>query len=181
MRLRSVPQYILAETLMLVRKGKGEKKERGLCQTSFCISFVSTVNSLAKSWRCVQAGLPEKKDWRARTGSTFDSSRGKQRTEWELGTRLESGSVKLGSRAKVIASFCNSHLVIQVESVEMWYWCLCVMHPKFHPVCANNPQFTLTVGWVSRFEASECQRVKVSCRCGGDLEECGGTSWEFKV
>lgn len=86
MRLRSVSQYILAETLMLIRKGKGEKKERAFCQTSFRFSFasVSTVNSPAKDWRCFQVGLPEKKDWRARIRSMFSSSRGKGRREWEL-------------------------------------------------------------------------------------------------
>lgn len=74
MRLRFVQEYILAQTLMLVRKGKGEKEVRTFCQTSFCVSFasVSLVNGPAKGWRCVRVGFPEKKGWRARIRSMFD-------------------------------------------------------------------------------------------------------------
>lgn len=105
---------------MHVRKANGEKNERIFCQMSFCVSFanVSTVNSCVKGGRCVQVGLPEKKGWRARIRSMFDSSRGKEKREWELGTTLELESVKQRSRAKVMAAFCNSHLVIQVERDE---------------------------------------------------------------
>lgn len=88
MRLRFVQGYILAEALMLVRKGMGQKDIRAFCQTSFCVSFASvcTAKSPAKGWRCIQAGLPEKKRWRARIRPILNSCRGKQKRGWELET-----------------------------------------------------------------------------------------------
>lgn len=92
---------------MFVRKGKADKKERTFCQTSFCVSFTSAsaVNSPDKAWKRVQIELPEKKVWRSREMSRFGSSRGGERREWDIGTRLE--SVKWGSGDEVIANFCN--------------------------------------------------------------------------
>lgn len=123
---------------MLVRKGKGEKNVITFYQTSFCASFASVniVNDPVECWRCVQVGLPEKKVWRARIRSIFDSPRGKGRREGQLGTRLELGSVKQGSRAKIMASFCNSHLVIQVErGGNVVLVSVCDVSPTSSPVC----------------------------------------------
>lgn len=54
----------------------------------------------------------------------------------EFGTRSELGSMKQESGAKVIASFCNSHFVIQVErGGNMVLMSLCDLSPASPPVC----------------------------------------------
>lgn len=167
---------------MLVRKGMGQKDIRAFCQTSFCISFASvcTTKSAAKGWRCIQAGLPEKKSWRARIRSILNSCRGKQKREWDLETWSELWHVNREAEPK--------SWPISVVHTQLFYWkevemCRCLRRvPNFTPRVWITPCSLLVLGrQPSLGPTPRLGRFVVSCMCGGDLEEHGGRSWEFKI
>lgn len=79
----------------------------------------------------------------------------------ELGNRSELGSVKQESGAKVIASFCNSHFVIQVErGGNMVLMSLCDLSPtsprlwmiqvRSH-IWVGDPVWGSNLGWAVCF------------------------------
>lgn len=83
------------------------RERRTFCQTSFCVSFasVSLLNGPAKGWRCVRFEFPEKKGWRARIRSMFDSSRGKRSRERGVWDQIRVRVYETGKRSQSHSQF----------------------------------------------------------------------------